>query len=274
MLSVVTYILSVGIIIAIPITGTLLLIDRIYFRKMRSKEDKIPFWVDWSAFLFPVVLFVGVLRSFIIQPFVIPTGSMQPTLYAGDMIIANNWSFGFRYPLLNTRIFSQPGDGVNRGDIAIFKYPMDPKINYIKRVIGLPGDTIDYKNKQLTINGVPLKYENIGNAKEPPSDLFLKEFMIDKNGQERSHLIQNAPFITHADRGVNNGNFTNFLRFPITVPKDSYLMMGDNRDNSLDGRFWGFVKDDQLLGKANFIWMNYKCITSFTDCDHIFTILR
>ncbi len=271
-----THYLSVLIILAIPVTGLIWLIDALVYKKKRKPGKKEPWFVDWAKFLFPVVLFVGVLRSFIIEPFVIPSGSMQPTLYAGDMIVADKWSYGVRMPITNQRLFSKPGEGIERGDVAIFKYPKDEKINYIKRVIGIPGDVIDYQNKQLTINGQPLEYTVIGNARAPEEeDLIITETMplgtVDEpnSGEYKQHQIQTSRLITQADRGLGLHQ-----RFPFTIPEGKFLMMGDNRDNSFDGRFWGLVDDEKILGKARFIWMNYNCVTSFEDCDHIFTTIE
>lgn len=263
-----THYLAIAIVISVPITGIILLVDRLYFKKNREKDAKLPVVVDWAAFLFPVVLVLTVLRSFIAEPFIIPSGSMQPTLYAGDMIVANRWSFGLRYPITNKRIFSEEGEGVNRGDIAVFKYPVDPRINYIKRIVGIPGDVIDYKNKILTINGEPVKYEYVGAALEPTSEIIYTEFLPSQDGIVE-HGIQVAPYNTTADHGMGLKQ-----QFPFKVPAGQYLAFGDNRDNSADSRFWGFVTDEQLVGKANFIWMNYKCVTQLKDCDHIFTILK
>lgn len=263
-----THYLAIAIVISVPITAIILLIDRFCFKKKRAKDAKLPVVVDWAAFLFPVVLVLTVLRSFIAEPFIIPSGSMQPTLYAGDMIVANRWSFGLRYPITNKRIFSEEGEGVNRGDIAVFKYPMDPRINYIKRIVGVPGDIVDYKNKALTINGVPVEYEFVGAALEPTSEIIKTEFLPSQVGIV-AHGIQVAPYDTTADHGMGLKQ-----QFPFKVPDGKYLAFGDNRDNSADSRFWGFVADDQLVGKANFIWMNYKCVTQLKDCDHIFTILK
>lgn len=263
-----THYLAIAIVISVPITGIILLVDRLYFKKNREKDAKLPVVVDWAAFLFPVVLVLTVLRSFIAEPFIIPSGSMQPTLYAGDMIVANRWSFGLRYPITNKRIFSEEGEGVNRGDIAVFNYPVDPRIKYIKRIVGIPGDVIDYKNKVLTINGEPVKYEYVGAALEPATDMIYTEFLPSQSGVIE-HGVQQLPFLTGADRGVGLKQ-----QFPFKVPAGQYLAFGDNRDNSADSRFWGFVTDEQLVGKANFIWMNYKCVTQLKDCDHIFTILK
>lgn len=268
-----THYLAIIIILAIPVTGLIWLIDSLFYKKKRRAGKKEPWIVDWSKFLFPVVLFVGVLRSFIIEPYVIPSGSMQPTLYAGDMIVADKWSYGVRVPILNTRLFSAPGEGIERGDVAIFKFPKDEKVNYIKRVVAVPGDVVDYKNKQFTLNGEALEYQYVGPARAPETDdLFVIErFPTGKAGAGtyKEHTIQTSKMITDADRGLGL-----YHRFPLTIPKGKFLMMGDNRDNSYDGRFWELVDDQKILGKARFIWMNYNCVTSFEDCDHIFTTIK
>ena len=267
-----THYLSILIILAIPVTGLIWLLDALYYKKRRKLGKKEPKIVDWAKFLFPVVLFVGVLRSFIIEPYVIPSGSMQPTLYAGDMIVADKWSYGVRLPILNTRLFSKPGEGIERGDVAIFKFPKDEKVNYIKRVVAVPGDVVDYKNKQFTINGEPLEYQVVGPAREPEEDdLFvLERFPIGEpgSGVYKEQIMQTSKVITPADRGVGL-----YHKFPLTIPEGKFLMTGDNRDNSYDGRFWELVDDQKILGKARFIWMNYNCVTSFKDCDHIFTTI-
>ena len=268
-----THYLAIIIILAIPVTGIIWLVDALFYKDKRREGKKEPWFVDWAKFLFPVVLFVGVLRSFIVEPYVIPSGSMQPTLYAGDMIIADKWSHGVRMPITNKRLFSAPGEGIERGDVAIFKFPKDEKINYIKRVVAIPGDVIDYKNKQFTINGEALEYEYVSQAKAPEEDdLFVIErFPTGPAGSDeyKEHMIQTSKMITSADRGVGL-----YHRFPLTIPEGKFLMMGDNRDNSYDGRFWELVDDQKILGKARFIWMNYNCVTSFEDCDHIFTTIE
>ncbi len=273
MFSSITHFISIAVIFAVPITGAIWLYDLLFLQEKRRPGKKEPLLVDWSKFLFPVVLFVAVLRSFIAEPYVIPSGSMQPTLYAGDMIVADKWSYGLRMPITNKRLFTKPGEGIERGDVAIFKYPQDERINYIKRVVGVPGDVIDYKNKQFTINGEPLQYEPIGPARAPEEDdLFIKERMPTgpAGTQEyKEYTIQTSQFITQADRGLGV-----YHRFPVTIPEGKFLMMGDNRDNSFDGRFWDFVDDSKILGKARYIWMNYNCVTKFEDCDHIFTKIK
>ena len=201
-----THYLAIIIILAIPVTGIIWLVDALFYKDKRREGKKEPWFVDWAKFLFPVVLFVGVLRSFVVEPYVIPSGSMQPTLYAGDMIIADKWSHGVRMPITNKRLFSAPGEGIERGDVAIFKFPKDEKINYIKRVVAIPGDVIDYKNKQFTINGEALEYEYVSQAKAPEEDdLFVIErFPTGPAGSDeyKEHMIQTSKMITSADPGV------------------------------------------------------------------------
>ncbi|GBU09625.1 leader peptidase [Gammaproteobacteria bacterium] len=263
------YYLSISMIIATPITGFILLIDKFFLKKNRAKDTKLPWYIDWSSFLFPVVAFVSIVRCFIGEPFTVPTGSMQPTIYGGDMIIADKWSFGMRYPLTNERIFSKAGEGVNRGDIAIFKYPEEPRINYVKRIIGIPGDVIDYKNKRLTINQIEVGLKDIGNARDPETDRFATETIGINGDLKNEHSIQFTPYSSPADMGLGLHQ-----SFPLTVPDGMYFAMGDNRDNSLDSRFWGFVPDIYIIGKAHFIWMNYNCVLKFRDCSRIFTTLK
>ncbi len=261
------YYLSIVIVISTPIAGGILLFDKLMLKKRRREGAKLPPLVAFADYIFPVVLFITVLRGFILESFVIPSGSMQPTLYAGDMIFANKWSFGFRWPILNTRIFSEAGDGVTRGDIAVFRYPVDPKIHYIKRIVALPGDTIDYKNKRLVINDQAVEFNSSTIPAEiPPTDLIFVEKLPDNDA---THFIQTKPQLTMPDLGHGLKQ-----AFPFTVPADHYFVMGDNRDNSEDSRFWGVVPDDHLVAKANIIWMNYKCLLMQGDCDHIGTVLK
>lgn len=279
----ITYWISVAIILLTPITGIIILIDALFLKKKRLPNAKLPFLVDWSNFLFPVVLIVAVLRSFIAEPYIIPSGSMQPTLYEGDMIIANKWAFGLRYPLINKRIFSQEGEGIQRGDVAIFKFPEDERINYVKRIVALPGDRVDYRDKKFIINGEPLDYKVIGPAKTPDTHEVFVEETMPTNGKMKHYHIQNRGHLTETDYFLQGDfpppqerlfkqQFPKALQFPLTVPQGQYLAMGDNRDNSFDGRYWGFVEDRQILAKANFIWMNYRCISGkFSECKRIFT---
>ena len=206
-------------------------------------EENEPLLVEYARSFFPVVLIVFLLRSFIAEPFRIPSGSMMPTLLIGDFILVNKFTYGIRLPVINKKIIdvSEP----QRGDAVVFRYPKNPTVDYIKRVIGLPGDRISYVNKQLTINGKLLKqvslgrYQGLGQGKSMTGAEALSE---DLQPVEHEILINhNAPNI--------KGTFI--------VPKGHYFVMGDNRDNSNDSRYWGTVPEENLVGRAFFIWMNW-----------------
>ncbi|HID48172.1 MAG TPA: signal peptidase I [Chromatiales bacterium] len=195
--------------------------------------------VEYARFLFPVVLVVLVLRSFVAEPFRIPSGSMLPTLEVGDFILVNKFTYGIRLPVLNTEILDLGAP--QRGDVIVFRYPENPSIDYIKRVVGVPGDEIAYYNKVLYINGKQAKQE----PKMPYQPAFpnLKRFREQLDGVEHDILV-NVMYPA--------GDFI------VTVPPDSYFVMGDNRDNSRDSRYWGFVPEQNLVGKAMLIWMNWQ----------------
>jgi len=206
-------------------------------------EENEPLLVEYARSFFPVVLIVFLLRSFIAEPFRIPSGSMMPTLLIGDFILVNKFTYGIRLPVINKKIIeiSEP----QRGDAVVFRYPKNPSVDYIKRVIGLPGDRISYVNKQLTINGELMKqvslgrFQGLGQGKSMTGNELLSE---DLQSVEHDILINpNAPNI--------KGTFI--------VPKGHYFVMGDNRDNSNDSRYWGTVPEANLVGRAFFIWMNW-----------------
>lgn len=197
---------------------------------------------EYGRSFFPVLLFVVVLRSFLIEPFRIPSGSMIPTLQIGDFILVNKFSYGIRLPIVNTKLFDLGAP--ERGDVAVFRYPEEPRIDYIKRVIGLPGDTIAYQNKQIFLNGEPVPLEVVGPVDDPTGfrmqTLELRETLGDK-----SHRL-----LVQSTR-------TGQLR-ELVVPEGEYFVMGDNRDNSSDSRRWGTVPEENLAGRAFFIWMNFR----------------
>lgn len=220
-------------------------------------EDNEPLIVEYARSFFPVVLIVFILRSFIAEPFRIPSGSMMPTLLIGDFILVNKFTYGIRLPVINKKIIDigEP----QRGDAVVFRYPKNPSVDYIKRVIGLPGDHIQYVNKQLTINGklikqVPLGiYQGVGQGKSMTGAEILRE---DLQPVEHDILInQHSPNI--------KGNFI--------VPQGHYFVMGDNRDNSNDSRYWGTVPEENLVGKAFFIWMNWDWENTGIGFDRIGT---
>lgn len=202
---------------------------------------KEPILVEYAKSFFPVFFIVLILRSFLVEPFTIPSASMVPTLKIGDYILVNKFAYGLRLPVIGTIVYEI--DEPKRGDIMVFKFPENPKINYIKRVIGLPGDRIRYDDKKiLTINGEVIKHELI--AKLPPSSPSL--FVYQETLNETEHLMQHK---------LRRAGFTTK---DWTVPEGHYFMMGDNRDNSNDSRGWGTVPDEYVVGKAFAIWMNKK----------------
>jgi signal peptidase I len=218
-----------------------------------------PWWLDWTAGLFPVILAVFVLRSFLFEPFKIPSGSMIPTLLVGDLILVNKFAYGVRLPVINTKLTE--GTPPQRGDVMVFRYPPKPSLDYIKRVVGVPGDEVAYLNKQLTINGQPVAKKNLPDFFDEDAMLYFKQFE-EAIGPKRFRILNDdsrPAFIP----GVENFQFKQNCRYSVEgvtckVPEGHYFMMGDNRDNSLDSRYWGFVPDRNIVGKAFFIWMNFS----------------
>ncbi len=226
-----------------------------------------PWWLDWTAGLFPVILVVFLLRSFLFEPFKIPSGSMIPTLLINDLILVNKFHYGVRLPVINTKILDNHTP--QRGDVMVFRYPPQPSLDYIKRVVGVPGDEVAYLNKKLTINGKPL-------SKSPLPDFFDEDSMRYAKQFEEVTGSKHYRILNDDDRpafipGTEDFPFKENCRYSsegvvCKVPEGQYFMMGDNRDNSLDSRYWGFVPDKNIVGKAFFVWMNFgnlKRIGSF-----------
>jgi signal peptidase I len=227
-----------------------------------------PWWLDWTAGLFPVIAVVFVLRSFLFEPFKIPSGSMIPTLWVGDLILVNKFHYGVRLPVLNLKVTD--GNAVQRGDVMVFRYPPKPSLDYIKRVVGVPGDEVAYLNKQLTINGQPVSQKTLPDFFEEDSLRYIKQF--EENlplGSQASEMtgVRTHRFLNDIDRpafvpGADDFAFKENCHYTVEgvtckVPAGHYFMMGDNRDNSLDSRYWGFVPDKNVVGKAFFVWMNF-----------------
>jgi signal peptidase I len=229
--------------------------------RARLRDDKLrqPWWLEYSASFFPVILVVFVVRSFVVEPFKIPSGSMVPTLLVGDFILVNKFEYGIRLPITNTKITE--GSPLKRGDVVVFRYPKDESVDYIKRVIGLPGDVVAYQDKQLTINGKPVTETPLPDYLDDERMGYAKQFEEDIDGRKNAILNNPAvpPFIVGAEDYPYRDNCTYNARGVICkVPPGNYFMMGDNRDNSADSRYWGFAPDRNIVGRAFFIWMNFS----------------
>lgn len=228
-------------------------------REAVARAAYVPWYVEYCVSFFPVILFVFVLRSFVVEPFRIPSGSMLPTLQSGDLILVNKFTYGLRLPVIDKKVIgiSQP----QRGDVIVFRYPVDPDVDYIKRVVGLPGDEISYLDKRLYVNGKEVSNQRDGDYFEPDRVSYVSQFdeklgdvdhkilMDNERAQEFSPIWQ----FPHLDACQYSRNGVR-----CTVPEGSYFAMGDNRDNSADSRYWGFVPDSNIVGKAFFIWMNFS----------------
>ena len=221
-----------------------------------------PWWLDWTAGLFPVILVVFLLRSFLFEPFKIPSGSMIPTLLVGDLILVNKYHYGVRLPVINKKIIAN--NDPRRGDVMVFRYPKDTSIDYIKRVVGLPGDEVSFRNQQLFLNGVV-----VPTMQTPPPGFYDEDSLryfpefTEKFGEAAHRILvnpQSQPFYGAEDK--IDFPFRENCRYSAEgvtckVPAGHYFMMGDNRDNSQDSRFWGFVPDENIVGRAFFVWMNF-----------------
>lgn len=220
-----------------------------------------PIWIEYSGGLFPMIALVFCFRSFLYEPFKIPSSSMLPTLLIGDLILVNKFTYGIRFPIINKKIISI--NNPKRGDVVVFKYPKNTSENYIKRVIGIPGDKIIYKNKRLTINTKKISYQVLSDYLDNSNSIFYKQWKEKLDNIWHKLLIdeRTPDFILNFEEFPHHQLCTyNFEGFMCTVPKGQYFVMGDNRDNSLDSRYWGFVPDQNIVGKAFFIWMNFNNI--------------
>lgn len=240
------------------VTGTLWAFDAAVMKRRRAADAKEPWWVEYGASFFPVILAVFLLRSFLVEPFKIPSGSMIPTLLVGDFILVNKFTYGIRLPVVNRKVIEL--NRPQRGDVMVFRYPEDPSLDYIKRVVGLPGDKLSYQNKRLFINGEEVVATKAQDYLHPDR-LFYSPRYVEKLGTvEHSILLDNdAPafinqFIPFPQREkcLYNG-----AGVSCEIPAGHYFVMGDNRDASSDSRVWGFVPDENIVGKAFLIWFNF-----------------
>lgn len=274
---------SIFLVILTGLTGLVWLADKLYLAPQRKlklsdaqEQCKEPLSadaqaklvepsaiVDTSVQIFPVIAFVLILRSFLWEPFQIPSGSMMPTLLDGDFILVNKFNYGLRDPVVRNK-FVDIG-APERGDVVVFKYPVDPQIDFIKRVIGLPGDRIIYRNKSLYIKPACTDTATACNEFKQVEKIFVSNGDYSDGDVPLTRYTSKMPNKTH-DILVNNQilprteryvNQAGTQRDEFVVPQGHYFVMGDNRDNSLDGRFWGFVPEENLVGEAVFIWMSF-----------------
>ena len=256
---------SLLLVILTTLTGLIWLIDSAFLRRQRMdravqkkiEKPRDPVLIEYSRSLFPVLLIVLLFRSFLFEPFKIPSGSMIPTLLIGDFIVVNKYAYGLRLPVVHTKIL--PIGDPQRGDVVVFRFPVDPNINFIKRLVGLPGDTISYRGKQLYVNGELVPAETQGHysstevkCSTPRSDAVrLRETL-----GTVSHDI-----LVHENSGSRNGQWT--------VPEGHYFVMGDNRDRSNDSREWDFVPEENMMGRAIGIWLNFDYTKGCGDLSRI-----
>ena len=278
---------SLLLFLATVVTGIYWLFERLYFLPQRRQAVQVfeqstakrnlelvkpdvveararlmmqPWWLDWTAGLFPVIIVVFILRSFLFEPFKIPSGSMIPTLMINDLILVNKFHYGVRLPVVFTKIFDNHSP--ERGDVMVFRYPPQPSLDYIKRVVGLPGDEVSYLNKLLMINGKPLEKKALPEFFDEDSLRYTKQFEESTASRERKYRILNEDDRPSFIQATSEFPYRDNCRYSsegvvCKVPEGHYFMMGDNRDNSLDSRYWGFVPEKNIVGKAFFVWMNF-----------------
>jgi len=245
--------------ILLLVSAALWVADHFVFRKKRAPDAKEPWWVEYGASFFPVILIVFVLRSFIVEPFKIPSGSMIPTLLIGDFIAVNKFTYGIRLPVINKKVIDL--NLPQRGDVVVFRYPPDPSLDYIKRVVGVPGDKVAYQSKRLSINGQTVAIERDGDYFDAERMFYTPRF-VEKLGdvghqvlveEESPGFVPHVMQFPHRDKCLYNNEGV-----ICEVPDGHYFVMGDNRDNSQDSRVWGFVPEENLVGKAFFVWFNFS----------------
>ncbi len=227
---------SLLLVIFTLVCGVVWLLGSLVFRRPES----LP--VEYARSFFPLLLLVLVLRSFVFEPFRIPSGSMKPTLLVGDFILVNKFAFGVRLPVIHKKILDTGKP--ERGDVTVFRFPKQPELDYIKRIVGIPGDLIQYRDKKLYVNGELADQELVGDYDDPEGGSSSNVEIIENIGGIE-HKILNT-------KGSRRGNVE------VEVPEGMYFALGDNRDNSNDSRYWGFVPEDHLVGKAFMVWMHFN----------------
>jgi signal peptidase I len=238
------------LVAAVIVSGLVWLFDALVLASRRQagtsgSTPPDPVLVEYAKSFFPVLLAVMLLRSFLFEPFRIPSGSMMPSLLVGDFILVNKYAYGLRLPVLHTRITE--GDAPERGDVAVFRFPENESLDFIKRVIGLPGDHVSYYNRRLMVNGEPLgvKFDKVYEGQGQVADNMAGGEVFEETLSGHSHTMMTDPNVKFSANGE------------LVVPDGHFFVMGDNRDHSNDSRFWGFVPEQNLVGKAVTVWMHW-----------------
>lgn len=255
---------ALAMLLVLTVTGAIMALDRWVWAPARrrriielsrtgsteakNKAGKEPVVVEYARAFFPVILAVFLIRSFLAEPFRIPSGSMLPSLHIGDFILVNKFSYGIRLPVANAKLVDLGAP--RRGEVAVFRFPSDPSINYIKRVVGVPGDHVVYKDKQLTINGVPMKQED------------ARAYALFHTEAGTGMLVRRVEDLDGARHDILLSDRPDHSPDTFTVPPGQYFVMGDNRDQSNDSRYWGFVPDENLVGRAFLIWFSWDAQSS------------
>lgn len=237
------------LLVAVAISGVLWIFDKLITAKQRDENTPDPWWVEYGAGFFPVLFVVFALRSFFYEPYQIPSESMMPNLEVGDFILVNRWTYGLRMPVTGKVVV--PINEPERGDVMVFRFPAQQNVAYIKRVIGLPGDVIEVANKQILINGQPVS--TVLQA-APGIPVSVRQSLETIDGRE-------FPTWRTNNRLGRDGRWV--------VPEGEYFLMGDNRDNSNDSRFWGFVPDHLIIGEAVSVWMHWDEFLSLPDFSNV-----
>lgn len=264
------YTLPIALITAV--SGILWVLDRWVWAPARHLSSggtaRQPKWLEYSAGLFPILFVIFIFRSFVVEPFRIPSGSMEPTLIPGDFVLVNKFSYGIRLPLSHLKVID--ASSPERGDVIVFRYPPNPKLDYIKRVVGLPGDEVVYLDKKLVVNGEPAPLTRPPRKAVEAAKGYKHNWQIlriEKLGGKKHAIVLNSNISSEVQpvAGMSPTDSCRYSRRGVVcrIPEGQYFVMGDNRDNSEDSRYWGFVPEKNIIGRAFFIWANFHNMRRF-----------